>query len=206
MANRIPVERRIYDNYDLDEIYPDEMIREILDLEDDEELDDEDAWNWRYTQTEFDWDDALCELKKFFEGKTVGFFGEVGRWNGVCRGGKIGDFEKILYDAISDCDYIKIYDENGHLHLTCSHHDGTNHFEIKIITENGEKYNDNWEYSGWYDKRTQAEVYDQIYKRYSLLPHYCHKQYGCKKVEYEKPTKKAIVNALNNQAKSFYSA
>lgn len=83
----------------------------------------------------------------------------------------------MFYKAMTDCDYFRIYDENGHMYLTCSHHDGTNHFEIKIVTEKG----------------------------YTVLPRFAEKIYGCKAREYEPMTKANVISKLNNEAKSFYS-
>ena len=130
--------------------------------------------------------------------------GEVGLWHGVYKAGKIGDFENLWYKAIKDCDYIKVYDENGHLYLTCSHHDGTCHFEIKEITPKGREYLDRWEWGD--DNRTEEYTHNQIYKRYSKLPRYAEKVMGCKAKEYIKPTKADLIDKLNNGAKSFYCA
>ena len=44
--------------------------------------------------------------------------------------------------CLKDCGYIEITDNKGHLEIKCSHHDGTNHFEIKRISDFG------WE---WYN-------------------------------------------------------
>ena len=208
MATKIAKERVIYDNYYLWEKYPDEEIVEYSKangwMDEDEELTDIEMWNIRYEWDRLDWDDAWYELRKYFQGKTVGFFGEVGLWHGVYKAGKIGDFENLWYKAIKDCDYIKVYDENGHLYLTCSHHDGTCHFEIKEITPKGREYLDRWEWGD--DNRTEEYTHNQIYKRYSKLPRYAEKVMGCKAKEYIKPTKADLIDKLNNGAKSFYCA
>ena len=209
MKNKIAKERVIYDNYDLWEKYPDETIdmiaRECEWVDEDEEITDKMRMEWRYHEDEVDWDIAWDELTTFFKGKTVGFFGSLGLWNGVYRAGKIGDFEKLFFKAIEDCDYIKIYDENGHLYLTCSHHDGTNCFEIKVVGDKGEEYLENWEYS-WDDKRTKEYIHNQIHKRYSVLPRFAEKVYGCKAREYEPITKGRLIDELNNGARSNYCA
>ena len=208
MATKIAKERVIYDNYYLWENYPDEEVidfAKVNELIDEDEIpSDNQIWNWRYELDQLDWEDAWYELRKYFQGKTVGFFGEVGLWHGVYKAGKIGDFENLWYKAIEDCDYIKIYDENGHLYLTCSHHDGTCHFEIKEITSEGRAYLDRWEWGD--DNRTEEQCHNQIYKRYSKLPRYAEKVMGCKAKEYIKPTKADLIDKLNNGAKSFYCA
>lgn len=205
--NMVPKARTIYDNYDLWEQYPDEDIKETILasdwVEDESEITDEMIMNLRYDEDEVNWRCQKMELKKFFKGKTVGFFGEVGRWDGVYKAEKIGEFWDLFYKAIEDCAYIRIYDENGHMYLTCSHHDGTCHFEIKEITDKGAEYLDRWEYGT--DNRTEQYVHNQIFKRYSKVPRIAQKVYGCRAREYEPVNKGKLVDMLNNQAKSFYS-
>lgn len=204
--NKIPKERIIYNNYDLWETYTDEDIKEeLLDQGyDEEDITDNTIWERRYFLDECDWDDAKYELTQFFKDKTVGFFGEVGLWHGVYKAGKIGEFWSLFNDAITDCAYIKIYDENGHMYLTCSHHDGTNHFEIKEVTDEGCNYLERWEHS-WDDKRSERAVHGQIYKRYSRLPRFAEKVYGYKSREYEPQSKEGFKRMLN-KARSNYAA
>ena len=206
---KIAKERTIYDNYDLWEKYPDDELLDMaiecgwIDEEEKDDVTDNELADWRYREDEVDWDCEKERLDEFFKGKTVGFFGEVGRWHGVYKAGKIGEFWKLFNDAIKDCEYIRIYDENGHLFLTCSHHDGTNHFEIKVVTDKGSDYYDRWNYGT--DNRKECEVHTQIYKRYSKLPRFAETIYGCKAREYEESTKELLIRQLNNKAKSFYS-
>lgn len=204
--SKVPKTRVIYDNYDLWNTYPDEALKEIaLECEwvtEEDEITDEMLMRWRYGEDEADWDCEKENLTQLFKGKTVGFFGEVGRWNGVYAAGKIGEFWELFEQAIEDCAYWKFYDENGHMYLTCSHHDGTCHFEIKEITDKGMKYLERWKWSS--DNRTEQYVHNQIYKRYSKLPRMAEKVYGCRAKEYEPITKGKLVDMINNQAKSFY--
>ena len=179
---KIAKERVIYDNYDLSEIYPDDVLKEeAIDCEwvdEDEEITDDMLWQWRYDASERDWDDVKYELKKFFKDKEVAFIGNVGRWDGVYKAKAIGEFFDLFYKAITDCDYIKLYDENGHFYLTCTHHDGTCHFEIKEVVKD---------------------------KSYMRLPRFMEKVWGCKPREYEESNKEILVRKFNNQARSFYS-
>lgn len=211
MKNRMAKTRTIYDNYSLWEKYPDEELKEMavecgwIDEEEKDEVTDNTLWDWRYHEDEIDWDAEKENLTSFFENKTVGFFGEVGLWHGTYKAGRIGEFWDLFNKAIKDCDYINIYDENGRMYLTCSHHDGTNHFEIKVITDEGKEYLERWE-DDWDDKRTEQYVHNQIYKRYSKIPEFAHKVYGCKRKEYEPITKGKLIDKLNNMASSRYSA
>lgn len=274
MKGKIPKPRTIYDNYNLWEIYPDEEVKEML-LEngyEEDEITDGKMWDARYSLSDFDWDNAKYELEKFFKnGNKWMIFGSVGRWDRIYRAGTIFDtFDDFFYKAAADCDYIRFYDENGHLYLTCSHHDGTCHYEIKEVTDKGIQYLENWEcsepkkvylpiqkrFDNIYEKaksnmfhkirlealqdmineldmipkqkkevlkcleewehiyrlsgyelkdRTEEYVHTQIFNRYSRLPRFAEKVYGCKRYEYQTITKSALIDKLNNQAKSFYS-
>lgn len=205
---KMPKERIIYDNYNPWETYTDEVLKEMamdcgwVDSED--EITDAKLEQWRYEEMQNDWDNEKEMLENFFDGKTVAFFGEVGLWNGTYKCGQIGEFWDLFSKAIEDCSYIKIYDENGHMYLTCSHHDGTNHFEIKILNDDAEDYYDRWSYGT--DNRKEYEVITQIYKRYSKIPRFAEKVYGCKVREYETITKGRLIDKLNNQARSNYCA
>lgn len=207
MKNRLPKTRTIFDNYRLWETYTDEDITECL-IEngvDEEDITDNMIWEERYSQSNLDWEIEKERLEEFFlNGGKWMLFGEVGRWNGVYKAGTLFEtFDDFFYKATEDCDYINFYDENGHLYLTCSHHDGTCHYEIKEVTDKGIEYLENWE-CNWDDKRTEEYVHTQIFSRYSRLPHFAHRIYGCKKVEYEPITKAKLIDVLNNSAKSFY--
>ena len=205
----IPELRTIYDNYDLDKNYPDDYLKETaIDcgwVDSEEEITEDDLWRWRYGEDELDWECEKKRLTDFFHGKTVGFFGEVGRWDGVFKTGKIGEFWNLFDKATTDCAYVRLYDENGHFYLTCSHHDGTCHFEVKEITGEGEAYLARWE-EDWNDQRSEQHVHNQIYKRYSKIPEFAHKVYGAKRKAYQNQSRQAFVQILNNQARSFYCA
>ena len=206
---RLPKERIIYDNYNLWETYPDKEIKEYFMEEngyEEDEITDEMIWEERHFLDEINWEEEKERLEKFFlDGNKWILFGTVGRWNGLYRAGTLFDtFDDFFYKATRDCDYWKFYDENGHLYLTCSHHDGTCHYEIKEVTDKGIQYLENWE-DNWNDNRTEEYIHTQIIQIYSRLPRFAEKVYGCKRFEYQPITKSALIDKLNNQARSFYS-
>lgn len=202
MKNVIAKERIIFDNYDMESYFED--VKQCL-IDSGEEFDDDEVYYNAYDICDMDFQMALEDLKRFFEDKEIICFGNVGLWHGVYDGGKIfDDFEKAFWDMTKDCDYFKIYDENGHLFIHCSHHDGSNNFEIKILNKNGIDYYERW-LESWNDKRSEREVHNQIVKRYSVLPNFANKVYGLPKVENIKPTKEELQKKLFNKAKSFYS-
>lgn len=172
----------IFDNYDLDKTYPtEELIQTAIEcgwIDDPEDATDDRLTEWRYQESDIDYECEMDMMKDFFAGKDVIFFGSVGRWDGTHDGGKIGDFESLYQSAITDCAYIKIYDKAGHFYIECSHHDGTNSFEVKELTAKGREYFDNWQYGSWNDKRSERYIHDQIIRRYSKLPRYAKQVFG----------------------------
>lgn len=166
--------RTIYDNYTLWETYPDEELTEMARIngwiEEDEEPTENFLWQLRYDEDSFAWDEIKEELDAFFKGKTCIFFGSCGIWDGRHDGGAIGDFWDLFNIAVSDCDYISITDDGGALFLKASHHDGTNYYQIKVLTDEGEAYFDRWNYGN--DSRTERDAHKQIIKRYSHRPQF----------------------------------
>ena len=119
--------------------------------------------------------DMTEQLFQFFDNQTVLFVGTVGLWDGNFSGGAIGDFKELFYKALKDCGYYRVYEDKEHMFVEGTHHDGTNSFEVKVLTEKGEDY-----YEGWYygtNKRlenlTEQQVHKNIYESYSKLPHFC---------------------------------
>lgn len=179
-------ERIIYNNYDLWEDYADDARAFLAEDYPEEDITDNSIWDEIYFQDNLNWEDEHERLKDFFTGH--GYFmirGYVGRWNGRHAAGYVfNDFDDMFYKAVKDCDYIKMWDENGHFYLQCSHHDGTNLFEIKRINYKAYEFIDNWSYS-WNDDRTEAEIHSIVWNSnfLSSLPHFAHTVYGCKKRE-----------------------
>ena len=130
-------------------------------------------------------DDVNCydfkvEFGRFLKNAPNGFLlcGTSGRWDGTYSGGcYVKNFDD-LYKFWKDCDYIKVWDENGHLYFMASHHDGTNYAELKELTDKGHEYMNNhiWE--------SDREVHEKLFNSnfYTKLPHYAHKVWGVPKV------------------------
>lgn len=129
--------------YDFNE----EEIREFLTY--DEEIEDpseDDCWEaWR-DQCEIEWDDVSYEAKRV-EGIFI-IVGTLGLWNGNFRGSCLvkGDLLDAFSKCLEDCNRLYMY--NKQLHVEATHHDGTNNFVIKKLTERGENYLEEhgWEY------------------------------------------------------------
>lgn len=127
-----------------------------------------------------EWENVKSELENFFEDEEILVIGTVGRWNGTYSAGKVISYDE-LHKCWSDCYYVEIYDEDGHMHINASHHDGNNHFEVKILTEKGRDYYSRWN-ENWNDSRSEQEIHTKLAEssRYTHIPHFAREVYGCK--------------------------
>lgn len=133
-----------------------------------------------YFYEEWDWREAEADLKRFIDKSPYGFLlcGTVGRWNGSFAGGYfVREFDD-LDKCWQDCDYIKIYDEDGHLHIYCSHHDGNNSYEIKELTAEGAAFRNKYEWD-----MDDRELHKALWENdnYTQPAYYAHKMWGCEK-------------------------
>lgn len=145
-----------------------------------DDIPDSEVWEEMNFSEEIEWEDAKSELKNFFEDKEILVIGTVGRWNGTYSAGKVISYNE-LHKCWSDCDYVEIYDEDGHMHINASHHDGNNHFEVKILTEKGRDYYSRWN-ENWNDSRSEQEIHTKLAEnsKYTHIPHFAREVYGCK--------------------------
>ena len=180
---RAPKKRTVYNNYDLSSY--EDIARETLTENGNEDPTDSQLWEEIYFLDSITWEEEKERLKDFFKGSRWILQGYTGTWRGAARGGFIfNDFMDAYYKATKDCDYVHIYDENGHFYIKCSHHDGTNLYEIKEVTADGIEYLERWE-NNLNDKRTEEYVHDMVMLKYSRLPHFANKVYGSKRIEWE---------------------
>lgn len=186
---KVPVKRVIFDNYDIDSMYREDAIRELEEDPDKEQTEDN-IYDLCSIYSRDDWDLRKEELKEFFDNDDSEWIlvGSCGRWDGTYPGGFVfSSFDEMHQRVSEDCDYWRFWDENGHFYGSCTHHDGTNSFEIKKLTKRGEAFFHNWEYA-YHDKRyecSEAECHKKLFEKYSVLPNFCHKVYGCEKIAFE---------------------
>lgn len=174
-------ERIIYENYDVCTMF-DNARAFLLEEHAAEDITDQMVWDEVAFQDSLNWEDEHARLREFFTGH--GYFllmGSVGRWDGQHEAGYVFDnFDDMFYKAVKDCDYWKLWDENGHFYFKCTHHDGTNFFEIKRINYKAVYFIENWE-----NEKSEAEKHGIVWNSnfFSSLPHFAHEVYGCKKRE-----------------------
>lgn len=131
------------DPYDFNE---EEIRQDLIDSEENEDPSTDDCWERWHFEKEIEWDDVSYEMRRCAGSFVI--VGTLGLWNGNFKGSCLvyGD----LLEAVLKCleDYNKIYMHNKQLYVEAVHHDGTNKFVIKKLTERGENYLEEhrWEY------------------------------------------------------------
>ena len=167
-------EHVLYDNYDIDGYM--ETVKE--DYEEDE-VSDEFLYETVNELLYEDWLQLMEDIEEVFGDRLAIAVGTVGLWTGTHAGGKVDKVKNLIMSLMTDCDYAKIVDEDGHLYITCSHHDGTHHMEIKMLTEKGEKAFDNWNYDP-YNCKTLQEEHNTLFTNnfFSSLPRVWEKAYN----------------------------
>lgn len=116
---------------------------------------DDDLWEHWNDQCEDRWNVITEEIDYLDERGTYLVIASLGLWNGRFDGGKIID--GYLTDAIKACfeDYNKVYWQDKNLKVEATHHDGTNYFIIKKLTDRGIEFYNNHYYD--YDDRTMHQ-------------------------------------------------
>lgn len=121
--------RTVFNNYNLWDDYKEDAV-EILKENGIENPTEDQIWDEIIFQSDGNWEGAKWELRKFFDDKTCILMGENERWNGKRKAGTIfTDFMEMYYKAMKDCDYVHIYDINGHLYFKCSHTEGKHYMK-----------------------------------------------------------------------------
>ncbi|MDO5397553.1 MAG: hypothetical protein Q4G33_06460 [bacterium] len=165
----------IYNNYYSGEVYNNTAELLLEEYGEDNgwksvsDIPDTEVYDEMNFQDEFAWAEVSRNMEQFLQSRICLVRGTVGTWMGPEDAGKIINSFSELADAWRDCHYISITDERGHLYIEASRHDGTNHFELKVLTEAGAEYADRH----YYDMSDRA-LHDRLWKssKYSRLPRY----------------------------------
>lgn len=154
-----------YDDYDLDDLF-EETKNNLLESESytEEELTNDIVWNCVYELDAENFDNIFQEIKNWTDNNQVLFIGSVGRWNGTFAGGEVGDFSTLFTEAIEDCDFHKIWEEDKILNLKCTHHDGSNYFQIYVLTDEGLELYEDWLYEtdDTLNDLTEREIHQKL--------------------------------------------
>lgn len=139
-----------------------------------ESISDDEVWDAISDEESEDYDNTKWVLKSIFgDNEKVIVRGTCGTWQGNRDAINIFDnIEKALNACTKDCDYIKIEVEGRKVKVKSSHHDGTNNFEIKKVTDKGKRLYDNWNYqdSPCNNDLSEYEILEKIWND----SHYSH--------------------------------
>ena len=102
------------------------MGKEKISLYNDEEMD------------EFICEDFINDLKLVKTDTCYLMTGDLGLWYGRVAGGKFLFNLEDLTSAFHD--FNEVYEENGELYVKAIHHDGTNYFKVRELTQKGYAY------------------------------------------------------------------
>lgn len=126
---------------------------------------------------QWDLDDLIWEINHQEKKEGVKEYvvkANLGLWNGRAEGGKVISGLRRVFQMTSE-DYTKIYIKNKRLHVEAVHHDGTNYYDIKQLTERGENYYENHKYD-----KTDREMIETLFgdSHYSHEVNMFNKIYG----------------------------
>lgn len=116
--------------------------------------------------------------KMFNNGDTYVLRGTCGLWYGTSEAGAIIEQYSDLSKSFGNYDYIKIYDEmqGGHRIFTYVgyHHDGTNRFQVRKLTDKGLRYLEKYE-----NNMSSRELHEKLWgKGYSVNIDFTNRVYG----------------------------
>ncbi|MBR7176999.1 MAG: hypothetical protein IKD26_02160 [Clostridia bacterium] len=92
------------------------------------EVDEENSYDWKF---------FMEDLKELLKKKHCLMTGTFGSWRGPREGGKFVNTTGDFIACIQHLDEMNIYEENGHLYVAGSHHDGSDFYELKVLTKKG---------------------------------------------------------------------
>ena len=116
---------------------------------------DDELWEHWNDECEDSWNIITEEIDMYDEAGTYLVIASLGLWNGRFDGGKIidGYLNKVIRACFED--YNKVYWQDKNLKVKATHHDGTNYFIIKKLTDRGIEFYNNHYYD--YDDRTMHQ-------------------------------------------------
>lgn len=128
---------------------------------------------------------VICGLQELFEesaaARKIVVRGSIGRWNGVVHGfGTFENVKKAIQFCINGLDGWKFADEDNAFCINGYHHDGSNSYELRFLSEEGCQILEDWEYgeSKDYNTLSEGKVMLKIWDAYSETPGYAEHVYG----------------------------
>lgn len=113
-----------------------------LDHDNGEQPNERDVFEWAERVIQDYCDDFFEELPDM----VCILHGTAGTWRGPREGGKIDKLYNLLVEAQEDYNTFELDEKEGIIKVTAIHHDGTNHWEVKALTQKGIDYWQNHSY------------------------------------------------------------
>lgn len=160
--------KTLFDNYDPQEQYD---YSSYLEWCEDNGIEPKGADSNDYSEyandsINIDWDDLIENLKCYdiYHDRSWVVSGSLGLWNGprrICS--EVSEsLTELILKCVSGCDYFRIEYDDLCVYVTASHHDGTNNFEIRMLSRCGE--------SRWVCQNSKFDYDDR--RNYKRLPEY----------------------------------
>lgn len=121
-----------------------------------DDVPEESIWEEIDFQEEIAWNDLKYDLTKAMKDKHYLLTGTFGSWQGDKDGGNFVSSFSDLIRNIEHLDYLKIYEQNGHLYIIGHHHDGSDRYELKQLTKKGLEYARSWGFA--HDRQLHSNI------------------------------------------------
>ncbi len=115
-----------------------------------------------------DWNLLAAALKEEFKSGCFILMGTNGRWYGPVECGSFIQSFQDLMRGLKHLDSLKIYEHNGHFYIEGSHHDGSDKYELKRLTNKGIQLAEKHDYA----HNQQLHKTIMSYNFFSALPHF----------------------------------
>ncbi len=113
-----------------------------------------------------DWEFFINDLERLLSTHYCLLTGTFGSWRGPMQGGKFISKISDFTSCIEHLDYLEIYEENGHLFIQGCHHDGSDSYELRVLTDKGYKLAEDNYFA--HDRKLHNTLFK--YNFYSRLP------------------------------------
>ena len=115
--------------------------------------DSDEFWDWVTDYSQREWDDFRSNFKYGpLAGTLCLVHGYFGGWQGNEDGGKvmrINTAEDLLKCIADHADRVDVWVDKDGLHISNAHHDGTDQYDVDILTEAGETW--------WREEREEGQ-------------------------------------------------
>lgn len=145
-----------------------EYTRRYLLDENGERPSDSELLNFINADDDISWNFFKYEYEIYFDTHNFVVKANLERWNGRFDSSKImtggwNDFLKLI-----KYDIVEIVDNNGHLEIVGTHHDGRDYLEIRELTRKGDEYANGYHYDKSETEDAQA-VWNNFHSRLPRL-------------------------------------